>query len=301
MRSERPQPWRAVGLVAVALVGGAAGAVLGLHTGSVQADPKRPAAAVPSAAKPTAARAPAAKTACPAEMAHVRESCIDRYEARLLVADAQGALSPHPAHLRPPDAGGFIAESRAGVKPQAYISRIESAAACEAAGKRLCSVSEWYGACRDKADTLFPYGPKYETGRCNVNKPHLLSLMFGKDPRAWSYDDNFNNPELNQRPGFLAETGSYSGCATPSGVFDLVGNLHEWVSDRVDVTLAKKIPLTDGNRSRLGSNTGKGLFMGGFFSTLNQHGEGCTFATAAHEPAYHDYSTGFRCCKDASD
>ena len=45
-------------------------------------------------------------------------------------------------------------------------------------------------------------------------------------------------------------------------------------------------------------NQGKGVFMGGFFSTLNQHGEGCDFVTMAHEPGYHDYSTGFRCCKD---
>jgi sulfatase modifying factor 1 len=301
MRSERSEPWRAVGLVLVALVGGAAGAVLALHTGPVQADPKRRTKPAAATHKPSPTRTPAAKIACPPEMARVRSTCIDRYEARLLARDAAGALTPHPAHLRPPEGGGFVAESRAGVKPQAYISRNESAAACEAAGKRLCSVSEWYGACRGQADTLFPYGPKYEAGRCNVNKAHLLSLIFGKDPRGWSYDENFNSPELNQRPGFLAETGSYSGCATPSGVFDLVGNLHEWVSDRVDVTLAKKIPLTDGNRSRLGSNTGKGLFMGGFFSTLNQHGEGCTFATAAHEPAYHDYSTGFRCCTDATD
>lgn len=300
MRSDRSGPWRAVGLTLVALGGGVLGAVLGFHTGPVQADPKRSArpAAPPSA---SAARAPAIKAACPPEMARFKGACIDRYEARLLARGADGALTPHPAHLRPPEGGGFVAESRAGVKPQAYISRIESAAACDAAGKRLCSVSEWYGVCRGQSDTLFPYGPKYEVGRCNVNKPHLLSLIFGKDPRGWLYDENFNSPELNQRPGFLAETGSYAGCSTPAGVFDLVGNLHEWVSDRVDVTLAKKIPLTDGNRGKLGANTGKGLFMGGFFSTLNQHGEGCTFATAAHEPGYHDYSTGFRCCKDASD
>ena len=300
MRSTSFGPLRAVGFVVVALVGGVAGAALGLHTAPVQADPKRSLAAgsVPAAA--SSAPSPLPKNACPPEMARFRGTCIDRYEARLLVRDEQGALVPHPAHLRPPESG-FIAECRAGVKPQAYISRIEAAAACDGAGKRLCSVSEWYGACRGKSDTLFPYGGKFEAGRCNVNKPHLLSLLFGKDPSGWRYDENFNAPELNQRPGFLAETGSYSGCATPDGVFDLVGNLHEWVSDRVDLTLAKKVPLTDGNRSRLQANTGKGVFMGGFFSTLNQHGDGCTFATAAHEPGYHDYSTGFRCCKDASD
>ena len=40
--------------------------------------------------------------------------------------------------------------------------------------------------------------------------------------------------------------------------------------------------------------------MGGFYSTANQHGAGCYYTTIAHEPSYHDYSTGFRCCMDAS-
>jgi hypothetical protein len=39
--------------------------------------------------------------------------------------------------------------------------------------------------------------------------------------------------------------------------------------------------------------------MGGFFSTHEQLGPGCKYVTYAHEPSYHDYSTGFRCCADA--
>jgi hydroxymethylpyrimidine/phosphomethylpyrimidine kinase len=41
--------------------------------------------------------------------------------------------------------------------------------------------------------------------------------------------------------------------------------------------------------------------MGGFFSTKSEHGDGCTFTTAAHDVRYHDYSTGFRCCRDATE
>jgi formylglycine-generating enzyme required for sulfatase activity len=78
----------------------------------------------------------------------------------------------------------------------------------------------------------------------------------------------------------------------------MVGNLHEWVSDRVDRSLKSKLPSLAVVSRRIGRHTGNGIFMGGFFSTLNQHGEGCTFATAAHDVGYHDYSTGFRCCAD---
>jgi formylglycine-generating enzyme required for sulfatase activity len=230
-------------------------------------------------------------------MTEVGGACIDRYEAHLVLRREDGSFTPHLPHERP-TGGTFVARSARGVRPQSYISRVEAALACEHAGKRLCSVSEWFRACSGPRKTQYPYGDAFEEGRCNVGKSHLLSLRHGKDPRAWKYDEHFNDPELCQAPGFLGRTGEHAGCVSVEGAFDLVGNLHEWVADRVDPSLAGKLPLTEGIRRRLGSNTGKGVFMGGFFSTTNEHGRGCSFVTAAHEPSYHDYSTGFRCCRE---
>ncbi|HKO53528.1 MAG TPA: SUMF1/EgtB/PvdO family nonheme iron enzyme [Polyangiaceae bacterium] len=239
----------------------------------------------------------AAHGPCPPEMALTAGTCMDRYEARLLERSDDGSLTPFAPFARPKNAT-FVAESRAGVSPQAYISRLEAANACLNSGKRLCTLNEWYRACRGQHATLYPYGATYVRGRCNVGKPHLLSMLHGNDPRAWSYDASFNDPKLDQRPGFLAKTGEYSGCVTTDGVFDLVGNLHEWVADRVDASIAQKLPLKSEMRARVGRHVGKGVFMGGFFSTMNEHGAGCEFVTMSHEPSYHDYSTGFRCCKD---
>jgi formylglycine-generating enzyme required for sulfatase activity len=254
------------------------------------------AGAPPKNAKAIAAAAKALPS-CSAEMTAVGEVCIDRYEARLLRKKDDGSLAPHPPYQRPLT-GTFVASSEPGVRPQAYISRIEAESACTNAGKRLCSVTEWYRACRGPSDTTYPYGSKFVAGHCNVGKPHLLSIVHGKNPRAWLYDEHFNDPELDRRPGFLAPTAEYSECAGTYGAYDLVGNLHEWVSDRVDASILAKLPLTEGLARRLKANSGKGIFMGGFFSTTNQHGRGCEFVTMAHEPAYHDYSTGFRCCKN---
>jgi formylglycine-generating enzyme required for sulfatase activity len=105
---------------------------------------------------------------------------------------------------------------------------------------------------------------------------------------------------LNRQPGFLALTGEYADCASAEGVYDLVGNLHEWVSDKVDRSLPLKVPLSPALRRSLSRTRGHGIFMGGFFSTMNEHGRGCRFVTIGHEPTYHDYSTGFRCCRDAA-
>jgi formylglycine-generating enzyme required for sulfatase activity len=223
-------------------------------------------------------------------------ACMDRYEAHLLVRGEDGALVPHPPYTPPRD-GWFVAAAEIGVKPQAYINQLQAASACEHAGKRLCSVVEWYRACTGEAGTTYPYGEHYQAGRCNVGKPHLLSLLYGSNPQGWRYAD-FNDPALSAHDGFLGLTGEYAGCAGPNGVHDLVGNLHEWVADRVDASLARKLPLPAIVARRIGRRSGNGVFMGGFYSTRNEHGEGCKFVTAAHEPRYHDYSTGFRCCRD---
>ena len=86
-----------------------------------------------------------------------------------------------------------------------------------------------------------------------------------------------NDPQLNQLAGTLAETGSHEACTNDYGVHDMVGNLHEWVDDP------------------------KGTFQGGYYLDVTQNGDGCGYRTDAHQAWYHDYSTGFRCCADASE
>lgn len=237
--------------------------------------------------------------ACAPEMVHIGSYCIDRYEAYLVERTPDGRERAHSPYERPAANVEYEARSAPGKVPQAYINRPEAEAACNAAGKRLCSVNEWHAACTGERGTTFPYGATHEAGKCNAGKAHLLSRFFGGNPRAWKYKEHFNNPMLNQQPGFLAPAGEYAECVSDYGVADMVGNLHEWVSDKVDGALAKKLALESGISVRLGLSKGRGIFMGGFYSTTNQHGEGCNFVTVGHEPGYHDYSTGFRCCSDA--
>lgn len=291
----------AVGLTALtaacAVLGLSAAKVESATTRSPQPIPRAPVLA-PAAVPHVLAAAVAQKPRCSADMVLVEQACVDRYEAHLLEADASGALVPHPAQQRPVRGTRYVAASSAGVKPQGFISQVEATNACENAGKRLCSVREWFRACTGSSHTTYPYGSTYEHGRCNVGKTHLLSQLHGARSDAWSYDD-FNDPRLATTPGFLALTGEYPGCISTEGAYDLVGNLHEWVADHVDASLPSKLPVPAVAQRRIGKHPGNGIFMGGFFSTLSQHGDGCSYTTAAHAPSYHDYSTGFRCCKDA--
>jgi formylglycine-generating enzyme required for sulfatase activity len=236
-----------------------------------------------------------APVGCPPETVAIGKYCVDRYEAHLVTTE--GGTKPWPHYERPPEGQRYEARSEANVYPQAYISRVEATRACENAGKRLCSRAEWQRACEGRRGVLYGYANRRKDGTCNSGKEHLLSKLYGTNGRSWKYDEHFNNPELNQLPGFLARAGEYPGCTAGEGVYDMVGNLHEWVSDTVDEGLADRLELDQVTRRSQPMKEGNGIFMGGFFSTTSEHGPGCKFITTAHEPRYHDYSTGFRCCQ----
>lgn len=267
----------------------------------VSASPKPTA----DAAAPTVPSGP-----CPPDMVFVDAAvCVDRFETSL-VDDATGrSLSPyypvlsqyegylrdqkylakkleraHDAGVKPPvefppledfqRSGRFVARavSRAGVVPNGYLTRDTAAAACRVAGKRLCTAREWRTACRGSLGTKYPYGERYQRSHCNLGRGrHPSRILFGH-PSASGVDPRLNLTELDGAP-LLRQTGESPVCASPWGkdaVYDMVGNLDEWVDDA------------------------KGAFLGGTYSRYTA--AGCDAIVSAHPPGYFDYSTGARCC-----
>jgi formylglycine-generating enzyme len=214
-------------------------------------------------------------------MASPGDFCIDRWEDHVVELDADGGEHPHSPYEA---VEGLIvrAKTAPATIPQGYISKVQASQACEMAGKRLCKAAEFRLACRGPGpDALYPYGGQQRIpGYCNEGKGSMVALLYGSDPSRWTFA-NFNDPRLNQLPGGLAPTGSYAHCQSPAGVWDCVGNLHEWGADTAD-------------------GSGHGRFRGGFYGDAELNGRGCLYVTSAHVPTYHDYSTGFRCCADLS-
>ena len=175
------------------------------------------------------------------------------------------------------------AVSLAGVFPQGYISGEQAGAACEASGKRLCKPDEWKNACMGPQKTIFPYGNKREVGRCNDNGRSSMRFFnpeLDDKPEhgwMWGFGGNMIDPRLNQLEGTLTRTGERTGCTNEYGVFDMVGNLHEWVDDP------------------------EGTFQGGYYLDTHLNGDGCYYRTTAHPMSHLDYSTGFRCCADVDE
>jgi sulfatase modifying factor 1 len=215
---------------------------------------------------------------CPRGMAridprtpHEDAYCIDRFEASLVSESEEAPFSP----FEQVKGRRVKAVSRGGVVPQAYLSRNEADAACKASRKRLCTEHEWRRACEGAREETFPYGNARKAGYCNDSGRAPLPATRGSLPAGATEWDAMNDPRLNQLPSTVAKTGSHPRCRTSEGVYDMVGNLHEWVADP------------------------GGTFLGGYYLDTKLNGDGCHYKTVAHDAAYHDYSTGFRCCAAA--
>jgi hypothetical protein len=138
--------------------------------------------AADAAAEPDA---PSAASPCPEEMVLVelgsptrRRFCIDRYEASLVETLPDGTETNYP-HYLPVDGHVVRAVSRANAFPQGYISEVQAQDACVASSKRLCSESEWKGACMGAAGTTFPYGQTRRPGVCHDSGKSAVLAVFG--------------------------------------------------------------------------------------------------------------------------
>jgi formylglycine-generating enzyme len=260
----------------------------------------------PSAAVPLR---PPGSGRCPPEMVDVQGAfCIDRFEATLYDRKTGNRLSPyyHPSPevtrreyerwqrsradaktdegrrqpVPAPDEWALGArhfEPLAKVEPDAtpngYMSAEAAQRACENAGKRLCSDQEWVTACRGQHNTKFPYGHFYEEGRCNVFRATHPARVLHGDASSGHLDPRLNQVTEAGDP-LLRLTGATPACRSEwngDAVYDMVGNLDEWVDDP------------------------DGTFVGGFYSRSTR--EGCDARVEVHSYDYYDYSLGMRCCK----
>jgi formylglycine-generating enzyme required for sulfatase activity len=113
-------------------------------------------------------------------------------------------------------------------------------------------------------------------GACNEGRAtNPVNDCFGPGSGVFTYA-NMNDPCCEDQPNTVAPGGSFARCVSEAGIYDLHGNLHEWI----DAT----------------TGSGNGVFKGGFFVDAKLNGAGCLYRTTAHAKTYHDYSIGFRCC-----
>lgn len=211
---------------------------------------------------------------CALGMVRVARYCIDQFEASLVEVLSQGQLRPWSPYFNP-GTRRVRALSLRNAVPQGYISGFQAEQACKEAGKRLCTDTEWLRACQGSQKRVYPYGSSRRPGVCNDARALHPAIEYFGTSASWVFS-KIQNPCLNQLRNSLARTGVRSGCVTQEGIFDMMGNLHEWTAN------------------------GSGVFRGGYYVDTYRNGPGCLYRTTAHNRQHWDYSTGFRCCADLS-
>ena len=146
--------------------------------------------------------------------------------------------------------------------PQASVSFEDAVEHCNQVGKRLCTAQEWRRTCKGASNLRFGYSNDFEPSKCHTE----TSLTSG------------HTSLLNARE-YLMESGQKQHCQT-DGVFDLIGNLEEWVLDDWQ------------DRS--------GSLEGGAWYTFHAYAD-CS-GNYSRQPDYRTplnrpvFSAGFRCC-----
>ena len=94
--------------------------------------------------------------------------------------------------------------NQASQRPTTSMSLSDSQQACKQQNKRLCTEAEWTLACEGPDWKGYPYGAEYRSEVCA-------------------------SKDVASRTA-IADSGDHNQCRTPDGVFDMTGNVWEWVT-----------------------------------------------------------------------
>ncbi len=221
---------------------------------------------------------PGPSAACPEEMRLVQGDHDDDMERLCLVEKGNRCWSYVPdavatsgvrEHLRF-CMDQFEAPNQRGARPLVMKSFFEAKAWCEQRNKRLCTEEEFETACEGPDLRPYLYGSQVDVHVCNSDKHWQAfddaALLAGGETARKEVDRLWQG----------APSGSYSRCRTRDGIYDLLGNVEEWVTSR----RGRRRP---------------GALMGGFWA---KPWTGCRGTNDAHEPTFVFYEVGWRCCAD---
>jgi formylglycine-generating enzyme required for sulfatase activity len=171
----------------------------------------------------------------------------------------------------------YEAPNIAGQDPLAMQSAYDGQTWCEARGKRLCTEAEWVRACQGPAQLPYPYGDTYQHSICNDDKTWIAPDW--NVLATWPSDAAAAEAERLYQGD---PSGSRVHCVSAEGVYDLTGNVAEWVKRSFQHTNDYDHVM-------------KGCYWSGCYGGSPPS---CSFTNPAHPGGYRDYESGFRCCKD---
>lgn len=159
-----------------------------------------------------------------------------------------------------------------GVKPSLGMNWDQANELCQRSGKRLCTDEEWTLACEGAGRLPYPYGYVRDKSACNFDKPYRI-------PNDQRYADPATRAEESERLDQREPSGSRQACVSGYGVFDMTGNVDEWVN--LERGSHQKAPF-------------KSALKGGYWGPVRNR---CRPITATHNRWHFGYQIGLRCCR----
>ncbi len=164
-----------------------------------------------------------------------------------------------------------------GAIPRNLTSWQEARDACTEIGKRLCTDVEFTFACEGEDMRPHVTGFERDPSKCSYDRPYRLrTFNFAK------HDACLTEPACKSALEAIDQrvaAGSLVACVSEDGVFDLNGNVNEWV-ELPGRGLSKRAGL-----------------KGGWWGPVRDR---CRPITTFHGESDYGYEVGFRCCKDAA-
>ena len=158
-----------------------------------------------------------------------------------------------PVYVAPYCVDMYEYPNKPGQMPKVNVTWSQAQQLCAAQGKRLCTEREWERSCKGPGNRRYPYGNNFNANVCATEDA-------GGNPRG------------------TAGSGSWAGCRSSFGIYDMSGNVREWTSS----TIAPGQPA---------------YIVKGGAANQPDYAVRCAIRQAAN-PGTASHLIGFRCCSN---